>query len=102
MFEMLRPFIDPADNWLTVGDGIGTDANWLFEQGVKVVASDLSIDILKKVLTGNLLPSTNRKMRKIFHLRMVRFRMFYVKKLFIISRARIWLFMKWCESQKKQ
>ncbi len=48
MFEMLRPFIDPADNWLTVGDGIGTDANWLIEQGVKVVASDLSIDILKE------------------------------------------------------
>ena len=48
MYELLKPFIDPAEKWLTVGDGIGTDANWLIEQGTSAVACDLSDDILKE------------------------------------------------------
>lgn len=48
MYELLRPFINHTDKWLTVGDGLGTDANWLIEQGAPVVASDISDDILKE------------------------------------------------------
>ncbi len=48
MYELLRPFIDTFERWLTVGDGMGTDANWLQGQGVSVVATDLSDDILKE------------------------------------------------------
>ena len=48
MYELLRPFINPLEKWLTIGDGIGTDANWLIEQGTSALASDLTDDILKE------------------------------------------------------
>ncbi len=49
MYKTLTPFLsDKNDKWLTVGDGIGTDANWLQDQQVKVIASDISDFILKQ------------------------------------------------------
>ncbi len=47
IYKTLNPFIhDKSKNWLTVGDGVGTDANWLLEQGLNVTASDISDYIL--------------------------------------------------------
>ncbi|SMO59071.1 Methyltransferase domain-containing protein [Saccharicrinis carchari] len=49
MFLTLMPFLgDKKNKWLTVGDGVGTDANWLQSQGVDVMASDISDIILKQ------------------------------------------------------
>ncbi|WP_430932463.1 class I SAM-dependent methyltransferase [Saccharicrinis sp. 156] len=49
MYKTLAPFItDKNDSWLTVGDGIGTDANWLQDHGLNVVASDISEVVLTK------------------------------------------------------
>jgi ubiquinone/menaquinone biosynthesis C-methylase UbiE len=49
MYSLLTPLIDAAnkDKWLTVGDGLGTDANWLKEAGVAVKASDISTELLE-------------------------------------------------------
>jgi len=47
MYKLLLPLVNEKGNWLTVGDGIGTDANWLCEQGVDVMASDISDTVLK-------------------------------------------------------
>ena len=53
MYELLRPFIDSPEQWLTVGDGIGTDANWLIKQKMSVMATDISDDILKESYKRN-------------------------------------------------
>ncbi len=45
MYNLTLPF-NTSDSWLTVGDGIRTDANWLRGKGVDVMASDISIDLL--------------------------------------------------------
>ncbi len=51
MYNTLSPFLDSKkDKWLTVGDGVGTDANWLRDQGIDVVASDISDIILKQAI----------------------------------------------------
>lgn len=43
MYQVLAPLISgKKSKWLTIGDGLGTDANWLQEQGQSVVASDIS------------------------------------------------------------
>lgn len=42
MYNLIKPFLNSGDKWLTVGDGVATDANWLMEQGIDVVASDIS------------------------------------------------------------
>ncbi|WP_051536351.1 class I SAM-dependent methyltransferase [Marinilabilia salmonicolor] len=43
MYRLLTPFLEErSSKWLTVGDGLGTDANWLQENGQDVVASDIS------------------------------------------------------------
>ncbi len=43
MFELADPLCtDPSKTWLTVGDGYGLDANYFFEKGLKVTASDIS------------------------------------------------------------
>ncbi|WP_066630462.1 class I SAM-dependent methyltransferase [Labilibacter marinus] len=47
MYKTLTPFIQTKqDKWLTVGDGVGTDAYWLQSQGLDVVASDISDVVL--------------------------------------------------------
>ena len=47
MYKTLTPLLDKDKLWLTIGDGIGTDANWLLKQGMKVKASDIADTILK-------------------------------------------------------
>ncbi len=46
MYECLRPFLAAGGTWLTIGDGIGTDAQWLEQQGAEVIATDISDSIL--------------------------------------------------------
>ncbi len=48
MYSLLKPFLKINDKWLTVGDGMGVDANWLSKNGMDVTASDISDAILKK------------------------------------------------------
>jgi len=49
MYQTLLPLLsDKSSNWLTVGDGVGTDANWLLEYNENVVCSDISDVLLKK------------------------------------------------------
>lgn len=48
MYKMLVPLFAPHTKWLTVGDGVGTDANWLMTNGMDVVASDIADNILKE------------------------------------------------------
>lgn len=40
--KMLEPFWSEKSHWLTVGDYNGLEANFLFEKGLKVTASDIS------------------------------------------------------------
>lgn len=43
MYRLLTPLISGQQStWLTIGDGLGTDANWLEGQRQSVVASDIS------------------------------------------------------------
>lgn len=46
MYGLLKPLLEDKDRWLTVGDGMGTDANWLLKRDVDVTASDISDAIL--------------------------------------------------------
>jgi len=43
MYQLLIPFLKKAgEKWLTIGDGLGTDANWLQSKHQDVMASDIS------------------------------------------------------------
>ncbi len=43
MYELLSPLLNrSSEKWLTIGDGLGTDANWLQDKHQKVMASDIS------------------------------------------------------------
>ncbi len=48
MYELLRPFLNAGGTWLTVGDGIGTDAHWLEQQGAEVLATDIGDAVLQQ------------------------------------------------------
>ena len=48
MYTPLLALIRPNDKWVTIGDGVGTDAYWLAQQGVDVVATDIGDAVLKK------------------------------------------------------
>ena len=48
MYRFLEPLLDWGGRWLTIGDGIGTDANWLERQGASVVATDIGDALLKQ------------------------------------------------------
>ncbi len=61
MYSLLDPMLKPDSKWLTVGDGIGTDANWLQEKGMDVTASDLSDSILKKAHEKNFILKYSRE-----------------------------------------
>jgi len=53
MYRLLTPLLNrKGAKWLTVGDGLGTDANWLRENGLSVVASDISEYGLKAAAEG--------------------------------------------------
>jgi len=48
MFNFLEPFTDDKKkNWLTIGDGIGSDAHWLLNKGLNVIASDIAYNVLQ-------------------------------------------------------
>jgi ubiquinone/menaquinone biosynthesis C-methylase UbiE len=47
MFKMADPLCsDLSKTWLTVGDGYGFDANYFFDKGLNVTASDISSSLL--------------------------------------------------------
>ena len=48
MYLPLLPLVNRNEKWITIGDGIGTDAHWLTEQGVDVLATDIGDAVLKK------------------------------------------------------
>jgi ubiquinone/menaquinone biosynthesis C-methylase UbiE len=48
MYNLLTPFLSNSFKWLTIGDGIGTDANWLIGQKENVIASDIADSALDK------------------------------------------------------
>lgn len=51
MYQTLLPLCKsyPGEKWLTIGDGrYGTDAHYLIEQGMDVLASDINVNSLKK------------------------------------------------------
>ncbi|WP_181256512.1 class I SAM-dependent methyltransferase [Marinilabilia salmonicolor] len=53
MYRLLTPLLNrKGAKWLTVGDGLGTDANWLQGNGQSVVASDISEYGLKAAAEG--------------------------------------------------
>lgn len=47
MYETLRPLLAQHEKWITIGDGIGTDAHWLRDQQVDVLATDIGDALLK-------------------------------------------------------
>jgi len=47
LFELTKPLLHSQNSWLTVGDGYGFDANYFYENGQKVVASDISSTFLE-------------------------------------------------------
>jgi ubiquinone/menaquinone biosynthesis C-methylase UbiE len=48
MYRSLEPLMAWGGRWLTIGDGIGTDANWLIGQGATAVASDIGDALLQQ------------------------------------------------------
>lgn len=51
IYQLLDPILkaDPKAKWLTVGDGrYGTDANYILRKGCEVLASNISVDLLKE------------------------------------------------------
>ncbi len=49
MYRQFAPLMNNKDKWLTVGDGLGTDAHWLGNAGIEdVTASDIADSALKK------------------------------------------------------
>ena len=56
MFELADPLCtDSSKTWLTVGDGYGLDANYFFEKGLSVTASDISGTFLPLAFQNGLL-----------------------------------------------
>lgn len=47
LLELTRPLLNSQNHWITVGDGYGFDANFLYENGQKVVATDISPTFLE-------------------------------------------------------
>lgn len=62
MYDTFSPLLnEDKQRWLTVGDGIGTDANWLIKKGVDVTASDISDAILKKAQEKNFISKYSKE-----------------------------------------
>ncbi len=61
MYRLMTPLLTEKHTWLTVGDGVGTDANWLIQQGMDVTASDISDTILKKAQEENYISTYSRE-----------------------------------------
>lgn len=61
MYNLLLPLIKEKHRWLTVGDGMGTDANWLMKKGLDVTASDISDTALRKAKESNYITAYSRE-----------------------------------------
>lgn len=49
MFRFLGPLLNNKDSkWLTIGDGIGSDAHWLLNEGINATASDIADNVIKE------------------------------------------------------
>jgi ubiquinone/menaquinone biosynthesis C-methylase UbiE len=48
MYDELLPLLNTNDSWLALGDGMGTDTNWLEQHGIDATATDISDYILKQ------------------------------------------------------
>ncbi|KOY87157.1 methyltransferase type 11 [bacterium 336/3] len=55
LLELIRPLLNTSNQWITVGDGYGFDANYLFENKQKVVATDISPTFLEMSKQAGLL-----------------------------------------------
>ncbi len=47
MLEQVKTLFSAGNKWLTVGDGVGTDANYLISQNLDVLATDISDSVLR-------------------------------------------------------
>lgn len=47
MIDLANPIFKAGEKWLTVGDGLATDANYLLTKKLDVTASDISDSVLK-------------------------------------------------------
>lgn len=61
MYNLLTPLLSEEHRWLTVGDGMGTDANWLYKKGMDVMASDISDAVLKKACEEKYIPACSKQ-----------------------------------------
>jgi SAM-dependent methyltransferase len=58
----LRPLLQDNHNWLTIGDGnLGSEAQWLQQQGVKAHATDLAADLLELAFQQGLISSWSQE-----------------------------------------
>jgi len=48
MYDELLPLLNKNESWLALGDGMGTDANWLEQHHIDATATDISDYILKQ------------------------------------------------------
>ncbi len=54
----LRPVLEVSHQWLTIGDGnMGSEASWLYQQGVEAHATDLAADLLEVACSQKLITS---------------------------------------------
>ncbi|MBB5282709.1 SAM-dependent methyltransferase [Rhabdobacter roseus] len=53
--QLTAPFVGTSQSWLTVGDGYGFDANFFFEQGLDVTATDIAGTFLPLARTHGLI-----------------------------------------------
>jgi SAM-dependent methyltransferase len=47
LLELTKPLLNSKNRWVTVGDGYGFDANYLYDHGQDVVATDISSTFLE-------------------------------------------------------
>jgi 2-polyprenyl-3-methyl-5-hydroxy-6-metoxy-1,4-benzoquinol methylase len=59
--KMLSPFFTAKKTWLTVGDFNGLEANYLFEKGIQVTASDISDVYLKEAKEEKLIENYSKQ-----------------------------------------
>lgn len=95
MYNTLSPFIqDKKDRWLTVGDGVGTDANWLQDQSLAVVASDISDVILTKAHEKGYVKEFSKENAEHLSSMTALLTMYFARRHIITFPALTWLYTK--------
>lgn len=62
MLSLLKPFLNPNEKWLTVGDGrYGSEAAWLKRNGIECHASDMHTELLEMALEKGLIDSYSKQ-----------------------------------------